>query len=50
MEEVFDSAEQVDESALVRVEVFYRLKIPYVKMGCTMEIKDSGPRGEYRYR
>jgi hypothetical protein len=31
MEEVFDPAEQVDESALACVKVFDRLKTPHVK-------------------
>jgi len=34
-EEVFDPAEQVDENALARADVFNRLKPPYVKMGRT---------------
>ena len=34
-EEVFNPAEQVDESALARVDVFNRLKPPHVKMGHT---------------
>jgi len=33
-EEVFDPAEQFDESALARVDVFDRLKTPHIKMGC----------------
>ena len=39
MEEVIDTAEQLDESVLARVDVFDRLKTPHVKIGCTTRQK-----------